>query len=1188
MQFVKGDNPSAGAVVGQFCQLTFGGVGMGIVFGIAAVWWLRIVFNDERIEIVITLISCYLTFHVCENELHASGVLGVVFLGLYISKNKCAISPNIEESMEAFWEVLSYIMNTLIFIFGGIIIVLGVFEDENQDGIDNTGTVDVGWNILLYIILHITRGITILILWWFLKHLGYGVTWKDGIVLTFAGLRGVIAIAMALIVKLEPIDSEDTNKFKDLVMFHTCGIVFFTLAINGSTMKYIVQFLGLNKPSEQAQIILSDAMEHLRNATKKEIEAMKGNQHYAGANWEQVIKALPSYAHLVGKTDKRKKDKSQDPCCPCLSKCCKKNERSGGKKQHSASETYVELGLKDRPEFNASKSNAQAMRGRYNESKYLSKRFGIDKHTLRTKDIEDCEDMERVFSGGPYENNNKSTSPFQPLQNKGTGKNNIDKIQEEDEPDDDLSTDEDAVGELSPFTKRQPIKSQSQKPLIAGEQTRNINMMTAVPSEEKIEIGVSMDVVENGDNEAGDDKPPAIFSMTPLQRSMDVGSLQTPKQTRIETTDEIETESDEFNDENSINLDENDENGFHYTGDYDPNVITPKINDKSNTAPTHNVKLKAGKNNYSAPLKRSEFSARFKLNQGGSLKNVLSAAGGLHVDVSSIVKSVSRQRSTIESLNSAQITTPIQLMLQKSEQILILKDECEDDMNQEICDIELIQCKKQIRHRILLVLQRSYHEAFEEGIISIDSFSILDNAISSALDDDDCHELSQLIQNCFKLNKFTTWSYSKCRNKLTQYWLFKQLSSAIEVGMVFVNTFHELTAKIECIPAIAKHKLLREILEKIEGEVKYVKKDWLEYMELYPEIYSAIQTRHAVQTIIHNEASSINDLFSRGLLDEIEYHKMIHHLEETEHRLYFESFYKVTQLNNSTVDKKQTVLSIIFMTKLDHSNKDKYNDKIAELMESESLKTTKFMTKHKSIIKRNKSPSQTLRGDNGIFILVKGTAAIIINDDHYNYDEQKSNEDDDENDNESTTKNEIYLNKGAIIGGYNYLTSKPHLNTVKCRTPCEFYFLSDKVLNRLLENEYLAKVFLWKQIAVYIVLSQFHRNNTSFFAFFDETNINKMCQDATFKQFDKDNDLNLNIPNCMALLLNGTAKINDDKMVSNQRKIYHSPDILLPTSDSYKMSLGSVVLIFDHDPQQKNISPMLRRRKSAGYRGRKM
>lgn len=68
-------------------------------------------------------------------------------------------------------------------------------------------------------------------------------------------------------------------------------------------------------------------------------------------------------------------------------------------------------------------------------------------------------------------------------------------------------------------------------------------------------------------------------------------------------------------------------------------------------------------------------------------------------------------------------------------------------------------CTKQIRHRILLVLQRLYHEAHETGIISVESFDILDHAIRCALDDDDCQALSRVIEDCFKISKFATMPY---------------------------------------------------------------------------------------------------------------------------------------------------------------------------------------------------------------------------------------------------------------------------------------------------------------------------------------------------------------------------------------------------------------------------------------------
>ena len=296
---------------------------MGIIFGILAVIWLRLTFNNERIEIIITVVACFLVYWVCDNGIHASGVLGTVFLGLVLSKYKSAVSPQVTESMEHFWMVFSYVMNTLIFIFAGIIVVIGVFEDES----DTIAAADLGWNILLYIILHIARGLTIACLWCFLTRMGYGINWQEGVVLTLAGLRGAIALALALMTKLEQLNTIESTpeeiaesvKFKDLVMFHVSMTVFWTLVINGTFIKYVVQGLGLASTSAQAKIILKDTMRHLRKVTKMKVLAMKGNPTFSGANWEEVIRALPSYAHMLGEKDQRQRSMTEKckHCCDC-------------------------------------------------------------------------------------------------------------------------------------------------------------------------------------------------------------------------------------------------------------------------------------------------------------------------------------------------------------------------------------------------------------------------------------------------------------------------------------------------------------------------------------------------------------------------------------------------------------------------------------------------------------------------------------------------------------------------------------------------------------------------------------------------------------------------------------------------------------------------------------------------------
>jgi len=179
---------------------------------------------------------------------------------------------------------------------------------------------------------------------------------------------------------------------------------------------------------------------------------------------------------------------------------------------------------------------------------------------------------------------------------------------------------------------------------------------------------------------------------------------------------------------------------------------------------------------------------------------------------------------------------------------------------------------------------------------------------------------------------------------------------------------------------------------------------------------------------------------------------------------------------------------------------------------------------------------------------------------------------------------EIFLNKGAIIGAYAYLTRKKNLNTVICKTAtCELYLLTDAVLTKLLHNEEMAKQTLWKQIAVNIVLAQFHGNGVSLFAFYGDTEISKMCHAATYREYDEAQTLCIN--NSYALLLDGAVEMDDG--CGEYPKIYTPPDLLL-TGDNYTVSANSKLLFLGQDLQANNVTPMAPTRRASGmrYRGR--
>lgn len=288
LERVVGEERSVGGIFGFFFQLSFGGIAMGIVFGVVASFWISKVFNDALIETSITIFAAYLVFWVSE-EIQVSGVLAVVFLGLALSRAKAVVSPDIEQSLHHVWEMISFAANTLIFLLAGAIVA------EKMFGKDITWE-DFGFLFVLYIFLHLIRGVTVVLLSPLMSRWGYGLDWKDASILVYGGLRGAVGLTLALITELE---TEIDERDRDLIIFHTSGIVFLTLLINGTTTKHLLHFLGMDMASPASDLLFRKTVSHLRHETSVLVRALKQNENFGGADWVSLRTALPDFAALI-------------------------------------------------------------------------------------------------------------------------------------------------------------------------------------------------------------------------------------------------------------------------------------------------------------------------------------------------------------------------------------------------------------------------------------------------------------------------------------------------------------------------------------------------------------------------------------------------------------------------------------------------------------------------------------------------------------------------------------------------------------------------------------------------------------------------------------------------------------------------------------------------------------------------
>ncbi|QHJ70452.1 cation:proton antiporter [Planococcus halotolerans] len=213
-----------GSGVWLFLRFAVGGILVGVILGFIFSQIIRF-FDDYPFEIVISALLFFGSYFIAEH-LHVSGVIAVVAGGFVFNDygGKIGMSKETERNINSFWDVITLIANSLIFLIVGL-------EIRN---IDFSGQ----WNIILYAIL-IVIGARIIAI--FLSTMpAKSLNRKERILVNWGGLKGSLSIALALSL---PASFEG----RDTLLLLTFSVVLFSLIIQGLTLKPLIAKLGLNQ-----------------------------------------------------------------------------------------------------------------------------------------------------------------------------------------------------------------------------------------------------------------------------------------------------------------------------------------------------------------------------------------------------------------------------------------------------------------------------------------------------------------------------------------------------------------------------------------------------------------------------------------------------------------------------------------------------------------------------------------------------------------------------------------------------------------------------------------------------------------------------------------------------------------------------------------------------------------------------
>ncbi|XP_028819036.1 sodium/hydrogen exchanger 3-like isoform X1 [Denticeps clupeoides] len=231
----------------SFFVVAFGGALVGVIFAIILCLLTRCTKNIQIIEAGFIFVISYLSYLTAE-MLSLSAIMAITFCGVcsqkYINVNMDERSVN---TVRYAMKVFANGSETMIFVF------LGISAIDPAIWVWNTGFI-----LLTLLFVFVYRIMGVFFLTWFLnKTRLVPVETIEQVIMSYGGLRGGVAYALATV--LDPVKIKEKN----LMLCTTFLVIYFTVVLQGVTMKPLVKWLKV-KRSAQSELKL---IEKLNNRT---------------------------------------------------------------------------------------------------------------------------------------------------------------------------------------------------------------------------------------------------------------------------------------------------------------------------------------------------------------------------------------------------------------------------------------------------------------------------------------------------------------------------------------------------------------------------------------------------------------------------------------------------------------------------------------------------------------------------------------------------------------------------------------------------------------------------------------------------------------------------------------------------------------------------------------------------------
>ncbi|AIS00466.1 Na+/H+ antiporter [Streptomyces glaucescens] len=266
--------------VGDFLLAAVGGIGIGLLL-MVPIHWLRTHLKEALLQNTLSLLIPFVAYAAAE-EVHASGVLAVVVVALYLGHRAWEVDFATRLQEEAVWKMVAFVLESSVFALIGLqlpVVLRGLGDYEGADA---------AWYALaVFLVVVAARFLWVYPATFLPRALSARIrkrednpTWKGAFVISWAGMRGVVSLAIAFSIPVT-VDGEHFPG-RNLILFLTFTTVIGTLVVQGLTLPPLIRLLRLPGRDPQAETLAeANAQAQASRAAEQRLDELLADERNA-------------------------------------------------------------------------------------------------------------------------------------------------------------------------------------------------------------------------------------------------------------------------------------------------------------------------------------------------------------------------------------------------------------------------------------------------------------------------------------------------------------------------------------------------------------------------------------------------------------------------------------------------------------------------------------------------------------------------------------------------------------------------------------------------------------------------------------------------------------------------------------------------------------------------------------------